>query len=373
MSRPRTGSARPHGDGWQARWTDSSGERQSRGGFASKEDALAYAQDQLSDMRRGEYLNPTQARQPFKKYADDWMAAAEVELRASTLNGYRRILEKHLTPRFGETPIGEIDHGAVQRLILDLADGRSGNTVKRINNVLRQVMKHAIHAGAIRHNPCDHVRLPRTEPGETVALTPEQVDRIASAMPGRHALVVTFAAYTGLRAGEVWGLRVRSLDLLRRSVRIAETVNDLGSNGLTFGPPKSRASRRTVGLPRFLVEELAAFLAVTYPGGADPDAFVFPGEEGGVTRHNVWYGRYWKPTVDAIRREDPAFPKVRFHDLRHTAASLLINAGADPRAVAERLGHSNVMLTLNTYSHMFETRDADLTDALDETYVRRAT
>lgn len=112
-------------------------------------------------------------------------------------------------------------------------------------------------------------------------------------------------------------------------------------------------------------------LSAAYPDGADPEAFVFPGEEGGVTRHNVWYGRYWRPTVRAMHEADPSFPLARFHDLRHTAASLLINAGADPRAVAERLGHSNVMLTLNTYSHLFETRNAELTDALDATYEGR--
>lgn len=72
-----------------------------------------------------------------------------------------------------------------------------------------------------------------------------------------------------------------------------------------------------------------------------------------------------------MHEADPRLPLARFHDLRHTAASLLINAGADPRAVAERLGHSNVMLTLNTYSHLFETRDAELTDALDATYAGR--
>jgi integrase len=126
-----------------------------------------------------------------------------------------------------------------------------------------------------------------------------------------------------------------------------------------MGPPKTRASRRTVGLPRFVVEELAAYL--TGPG--DPEAFVFTAPQGGPLRVTAFRARVWRPATRAAGLEG-----LRIHDLRHTAVALWIAAGANPKEVAARAGHSSVSFTLDRYGHLYPEADSALRDRLDLLY-----
>jgi hypothetical protein len=128
---------------------------------------------------------------------------------------------------------------------------------------------------------------------------------------------------------------------------------------LHIGPPKTRASRRTVGLPRFVVEELAAHLAVP----ADPEAFVFTAPRGGLLRVTGFRGRVWRPATRVAGLDG-----LRIHDLRHTAVALWIAAGANPKEVAARAGHASVSFTLDRYGHLYPEADTALRDRLDVLY-----
>jgi integrase len=201
------------------------------------------------------------------------------------------------------------------------------------------------------------VRVPASPKTELVFLTPEQVERLAAAIGPRHATLVRFAAYTGLRAGETCALRVGRLDLLRGRVLVAESVTEVEGHGLVFGEPKTN-ERRSVTLPAFLRDELGAHLAGRH---AKSDDFVFPSSSGGVLRHKMFYKRVFKPAVAAAGLP----PGLRYHDLRHTCASLCIALGAHPKAIQERLGHSSITVTLDRYGHLFPKLDEALTERLD--------
>jgi integrase len=125
------------------------------------------------------------------------------------------------------------------------------------------------------------------------------------------------------------------------------------------GPPKTRASRRTVGLPRAVVEELAAHLATPAP----PDAFVFTAPKGGPLRVIAFRARIWRPATNSAGLDG-----LRIHDLRHTAVALWIAAGANPKEVAARAGHTSVSFTLDRYGHLYPESDAALRDRLDAIY-----
>ena len=138
---------------------------------------------------------------------------------------------------------------------------------------------------------------------------------------------------------------------------------------MIFGPVKTAQSERTVALPKFLRELLAEHLAACTSGGTGPDALIFPGPQGGPMRHKLFYRRHFQP---AVRAALPAEKHgLRFHDLRHTCASLLIAAGAHPKAIQVRLGHSDIRITMNRYGHLFPTEDIALADALDAVYTAR--
>ncbi|MGH9277870.1 MAG: tyrosine-type recombinase/integrase [Acidimicrobiales bacterium] len=193
-------------------------------------------------------------------------------------------------------------------------------------------------------------------------LTPEQVSALADAIkPEMYATLIRFAAYTGLRAGEIGALRVGRLDLLRGTVEVAESLADLGGH-LEFGATNNYA-RRHVPLPPFLGDELGAYLAT---GPSNSDDLVFSAPRGGPLRHGLFYRRAFKPAVLAAGLPE----ELRFHDLRHTYGAFCIASTADPYAVMRRMGHSPITVTYNTYGHLFPERDAEITDRLEDLFRR---
>jgi integrase len=187
-------------------------------------------------------------------------------------------------------------------------------------------------------------------------LSAAEVERLAEAIVPPYGVLVRFAAYTGLRAGEIAALRVKRLDLLRGTVRVVEAASEV-SGRLITGPTKTHAER-TVLLPRFLRDELAAYLA-SRP--RDRDAFVFTAPKGGPLRHHNFYNRQFCPAL--VRAGLPE--QIRFHDLRHTCASLLIAQGAHPKAIQVHLGHSSIQVTMDRYGHLFPDALGHLADRLD--------
>src|SRR5918995_2289332 len=156
--------------------------------------------------------------------------------------------------------------------------------------LLGKVMGAAVDAGMLAQSPCRRVPLPKVEREEMRFLTPAEVATLADAVHARYRALVLVGAYGGLRIGELAGLRRSRVDLLRGTVQVAEIVVEV-RGVLHIGPPKTRASRRTVGLPRFVAEELAAHLA----GPADSEAFVFTAPQGGPLRVTAFRARVWRP------------------------------------------------------------------------------
>lgn len=154
---------------------------------------------------------------------------------------------------------------------------------------------------------------------------------------------------------ELCALRVGRLDMLRRTIRVEESLAEVRSRFI-FKAPKSEASRRTVSIPGFLVEELAQHLA-TYPDGS---GLLFTAQAGGPIRRTNFRRRIWKPAVASSVGEPGTF-----HDLRHTHAALLIAQGEHPKVIQARLGHASIKTTLDTYGHLFDGLDEAAADRLD--------
>jgi integrase len=295
----------------------------------------------------------------FGEWADEWLTTS-VHLKPKTTAGYESILRNRVLPVFGETRVSAITQLDVRRFVADLAAaGDEPGTIRNTFNVLRLVFGTALGSGAIRTNPCAGVRMPRSTRDEMLFLQPEEILRLADAITPAFRVLVLFAAYTGLRAGEIGALRVGRLDLSRGTALVRESLADVKGK-LVFGPTKTYA-HRTARLPRFLCEALADHLA---NGQHDPTSLVFTTTTGRPIRHNLFYARHFKPAV--LRAGLPA--ALRFHDLRHTCAALLIAQGAHPKAIMERLGHSSIQVTLDRYGHLFPGLDEALSDGLEATY-----
>jgi integrase len=237
-------------------------------------------------------------------------------------------------------------------------------------------MSAGVKDGIVKVNPCADVDLPEPTHEEMVFLTHEEVRAVADAIdPWWRTLVLT-AAYTGLRAGELGGLRRKYLDPLRGTLRVEETLKHVGREQAegdptaigdrVFGPPKSERSRRTVTLPKFLREMLKEHLADPSPGGNGPDDLVFVGVMGGPVRQELFYRRHFKPAVKAAL--PPEKHRLRFHDLRHTCVAFLIDAKRHPKEIQEQLGHSSIEVTMDRYGHLMPRAAEELAAALDAGY-----
>jgi integrase len=213
----------------------------------------------------------------------------------------------------------------------------------------------------IEVRPCRRIPLPRIEQDEKRFLTPAEIARLASIIEPRFRALVLVSAYGGLRIGELAGLRRGRVDTTRGIVTVLEIATDV-SGRLVSGPPKTRAARRTVGLPAPVAEELERHLA-TY-AQPDPDGLVFTGPKGAALRATNFRRRIWGPAIRAAE-----FDGLRIHDLRHTAVALWIAAGASPKEVARRAGHTSVKTVLDVYGHLYDEADVALRERLEAMFV----
>src|SRR4051812_7898961 len=347
---------------WDVRYRDNRGRPRSRT-FKRAEEAHVYAKTVEADLVRGEFLDPAKGRRKFDQFADLWLASC-AGLKPKTIVGYTSMLNRHVLPAFSGLAVAKIERSDVREFLGQLAgSGMAPGTVRSARKVLRLVLGTAGESGAIKANPCDGVRIARSEPEEMQFLTMDELLRLADAMKRpEYGLLVRFAGLTGLRAGEIGALRIGRLDLLRRRVEVLEAVSEVSGYGLVYGPPKTY-ERRAVPIPPSLADELGALLVGR---GHDKDAFVFTAPSGAPLRHRNFMTYNFKPAV-----ERAGLPSTfRFHDLRHTCAALLINADppAHPLAVMKRLGHSSITVTYNTYGHLFPALDEALTASVDRAY-----
>jgi integrase len=228
--------------------------------------------------------------------------------------------------------------------------------VHKTVGVLRQVLAMAVSDNRLVLNPVDGVELPAVGTVEQRFLTLEQLHRLADAS-GEHRPLVYLLGTCGLRFGELAELRWRDLDLQKNSIRIARSVT-LVDGKFIVGTPKS-GKGRTVSLPAFVAETLTASRAT-----GDPDALVFPDSEGGYMRGTNVRRRWWSEAVTAAALfprtvrdhggQDTVVYEFKLHELRHTAASLAIQAGANIKSLQNMLGHESAALTLDRYGHLFE-------------------
>jgi integrase len=340
---------------YRVRYRDPSGRERAKS-FARKVDAERFLRHVEADLVRGQWVDPGQGRTTVGELAERWFATTAT-LKPKTREDYRSLLDNHVLPAFGQRPVVSIDTLAIRGWLAGLVSGGlSPSRAKHAYYVLFAVLEAAIQAGALLRNPAVGIRVPRSPRREMRFLSAVEVERLAEAIVPPYGLLVRFAAYTGLRAGELVALRVGRLDLLRGTVRVVESATEVGGR-LVFGSTKTYAER-TVRLPRFLRDDLAVHLAGR---PRDPDGFVFTAARGGPLRHNNFYQRIFCPAL--ARAGLPA--QVRFHDLRHTCAALLIAQGAHPKAIQAHLGHSSIQVTMDRYGHLFPDALEQLADRLD--------
>lgn len=350
---------RPDGR-WRARYRDAA-RREHCKHFDRKIDAQKWLAVQAADILRGAWVDPAAGQVTFRAYAEQWRVAQEH--RPATAPLTESMLRKWAYPTFGDRTLASIGASDVKAWVRRLSEQLAPSTVGVYHGILAGIFLSAVDDRRIVVSPCARRSrsgkgyLPERSRSQVVPMSTAQVLGIAAAMPGRCRALVILAAGTGLRQGECLGLTRDRVDLDRRTVRVDRQLVRVPGQGARFGPPKTRASYRTVPLPQVVKDELAAHLA-DYPPG-EPGV-LFTDEAGRpIRRSNL-------STVWNRAAKDAGATGVPFHALRHYYASLLIFHGESVKVVQARLGHARAAETLDTYSHLWPDSDDQTRAAVDD-------
>lgn len=340
------------------------------GGRRKAEDECARL---LNQMTSGEYIEPS--RTTLAEYLERWLSDyAEVNVAAKTFERYAEIIRVHLIPALGHHRLTKLQPLHIQAYYsLALQSGRkdgkgglSAQTVIHHHRVLKDALHQAVRWRLLVRNPSDAVEPPRRQEREMQVLDDNQLGTLLKGAAGKSIYIpILLAVTTGMRRGEILGLRWSDIDLNAGTLAVCQSLEHTRLGGLKFKQPKTRRSRRVVALPDFAVDALrkhrAAQGRTRLQAGSDyKDNDLVCARWDGSPRNPGALTRAFAKLI-----ADLGLPKVRFHDLRHSHATQLLREGIHPKVVSERLGHSTVGITLDTYSHVTPTMQEEAAKRID--------
>lgn len=337
-------------DRWRARYRGPDGRERSKT-FARRIDAERFLAAMEHSKSIGAFVDPALGRVRLADWVHTWLQGAGPTVKPKTLASYESLLRSRVLPVFGHRRLSDIRPSDVQAWVGQMqTDGLSASRIRQAVIVLRSALDAAVQDNMLGRNPCVGVRLPKLTHNEAAYLEPHVVEAISFEMPKPYDLLVRLLGTLGLRWGEAVALRRRHVDLLRRRLRVEQSLSEV-SGRFVFGATKSH-SMRAIPLSPGLRVELERHLSDAV--GTEADALLFRGPKGGPLRYRYFYMRLWRPALERMR-----LPSTGLHTLRHSAAARMISAGASPKAVQSIMGHRSAAFTLTVYGHLF---DADLDD-----------
>ncbi|MCT1883217.1 site-specific integrase [Corynebacterium sanguinis] len=341
----------PKGYLWRVQYPGPDGVRRTKQGFRTKDEAQAWAEHNAVSARVGEWIKPEDQRVTLTEVWDRWKVAKERRVKTSSWRSLDSAWRTHVEPAWGLRTVASVHPAEVQDWVNQL--DRAPSTVERAYHLLSTLFDEAVRLRQLRTNPCQGVQTPSRKKSKDVTLTQEQV-RLLIEQTTRYQSLVAFLAYTGVRWGEAAALTVADIDLKKQRAIITKSASTVGGK-VTEGDTKTSTSR-SVAIPTPATPHLNKAMKDKLP-----TALLWTNQAG---KHVTTPSRrsWWHSAVDACKNIDDSFPDVTPHDLRHAAASMMISAGANALVVQRQLGHSSAKMTLDKYSHLF---DSDLDDIID--------
>jgi len=337
------------------------GQRRQRwhGGFSTRRDAQAALTAILGQLQQGTYAEPS--KQTLAKFMREWLASSRASVRPSTWTAYKMLTEAHIIPVLGAIPVQRLTAVRLNSFYGDLllngrrhgGGGLSARTVRYAHATVHKCLADGVRLGLLPQNVAHQATPPAPSPRQELRTwTAAELRRfLESAQDERLYAALVLAATTGLRRGELLGLPWRNLDLDAGRIAVTQTLIPVGY-AITYGTPKTAKGRRSVALDGFTVAALRAHrvrqleerfaLGLGMPGD---DGLVFTNIDGTPMHPN-----HFSSSFDRLVKA-AGLPRIRLHDLRHTHATLALQAGVHPKVVSERLGHANIAITLDCYSH----------------------
>ena len=354
---------------YKVRWRTPDHRQTGKRGFKTKRDAALFLASVEVDITKGAYVDPARSQVTLEGWAEGWVAS-RADWKPSSRERAVGTLRRDILPELGRYPLGSLTHERCQRWAADLSERLGPASVRKTVNVLSGALEAAVRDGRLLTNPARGLLLPKVRRAQKRYLTHAQVQLLAQAVEvigagiqNGQALgfgtLVRLAAYTGLRWSELAGLRIKDVDFARRRLTVAHAVVDV-AGVLREGEPKSYEAR-SVPVPASVLAELRSHVE-----GRGPEEPLFVGPRSRTWLRNRVFRRGWLDKAAVAIGE----PGLTPHELRHTAASLAISAGANVKAVQRMLGHASAEVTLNVYSDLFDDDLDDVAERLDQEAAR---
>jgi integrase len=307
------------------------------------------------------------AQQTLLEYLEGWLVSIKPTIRPHTWLQYRSGVLIHITPVLGNITLKDLQADKIQQFYeFKLKSGAGKRTVEILHSILHKALKQAVKMGTIGRNPTDATTPPRPVEKEMKFLDESQVSQLLLAAKGdRNEALYYLAIATGLRQSELLGLQWSDLDWQKHTLTVQRQAKREGRNEGYFAPLKTRASRRTLVLGKKMIERLREhYDRQRYEIQSEKNwknlDLIFPSIVGTPQYQHNLYCRF----LDLVERA--GLPRIRFHDLRHAAASLMLNHGVPVIIVSRRLGHSKVSITLDIYGHMFPEMQNEAAEMIDD-------
>lgn len=330
------------GIAWRVQYRSPDGKNRTKQGFRTKTEALKWAEVNAASIHTQDWIDPNAGKVRVADLGKRWLEM-QTHLKPKTLHETKGLWERYVKPQWGDMPVSSIKPSLVQEWVATM--GKSGSTVRQAHGVLAKILDLAVMDNAIRVNPARGVKLPRKGKAVKVYLTAAQLGKLAAACK-RYMEIVWVLGTVGLRWGELAGLKVKDVDLLRSRFNIERSAVTVGSD-VAIGTPKSH-ERRSVAVPKSVMKLVAKLI-----DGRDREEYIWARVDGTPLRvpsHGDWFDQAVQKCMD----EDPLFPRLTPHGLRHVAAGLMVSAGANVKVVQRQLGHASAAMTLDQYADLFD-------------------
>lgn len=360
------GSVRKRGDTYQYRFhvrDPITNERKeiSKSGFQKEKDAERAMILAIADYEKGEL--ELSNKFTFKQLADLWLEDKQGNVRESTLYSYKRVLNARIMPEFERLDIKDIKpmhiHNFYQKL---KKQDMSKKYISYVGTILGSIFKKAVQMELLYKNPVSNVDKPKMQKNKQKSWSVDEAVQFLNAVQVRteYHLAYFIAFYTGMRIGEVLGLHWSDIDFDSKMIHVQHTLT-LNEGRYVIGPVKTESSNRQIPISNHLIEQLLEHKKTSKNTSKD---LVFITKKGKlVIPYTLRY--MMKKLCGELK-----IPYIRFHDIRRTHTSILIDEGVSPKVVSQRLGHSDVSITLNIYTDVFDERQVEATNKIDEILFR---
>lgn len=283
----------------------------------------------------------------LEQYLEEWFEIKKNTIKPKTAYDYRLLIDKYILPDLGKVKIAKLTTFEITHFYVRMKDsGKGTRTIQITHNILRSVLQDAVRNGLINRNPCDGALLPRNEKKEMNVLNEHQVTKFLIAAEGsRYKALYHLAITTGMRYSELVGLKWGDIDWEKGTIKVQRQLQYIPHKGYQFSDPKTRSGVRTIMLGNSTLEILREHYRNNSGSDKTGEHLIFVNAIG----TKIYFKRLHQDFKRVLR--EAGLPEIRFHDLRHTAATLMISNGIPVVVVSKILGHSKPSVTMNIYAH----------------------